>query len=156
MTINQYLCLLEVLKIRRDQALEKYLRLLERASAPTAARIDPDGLPKAKNYRNSHEDILIKVADAAAAEDKAWKQYQAFEKQFKANLAQLEYSERLALEQIYIWNQGKPPERRRAGVCRWCGCRTKAEAAVLIQQAKQHLTEILIAQGVEIEKRNNH
>ena len=67
-TINQYLCLLEVLKIRRDQALEKYLRLLERASAPTAARIDPDGLPKAKNYRNSHEDILIKVADAAAAE----------------------------------------------------------------------------------------
>lgn len=151
MTINQYLCLLEVLKIRREKALEKYVRLLERASAPTAARIDPDGLPKAKNYRNSHEDLLIKVADAAAAEDKAWNQYEAFEKQFEKNLAKLDYTERLALEQIYIWNQGKPPEKRRAGVCRRCSCRTKADAAILIKQAKDHLTEILRAQGVEIE-----
>lgn len=151
MTINQYLCLLEVLKIRREKALEKYLRLLERASAPTAARIDPDGLPKAKNYRNSHEDLLIKVADAAAAEDKAWNQYEAFEKQFEKNLAKLDYTERLALEQIYIWNQGKPPEKRRAGVCRRCSCRTKADAAILIKQAKDHLTEILRAQGVPIE-----
>ena len=151
MTINQYLCLLEVLKIRRDQALEKYLRLLERASAPTAARIDPDGLPKAKNYKNGNEDLLIKLADAAAAHNSAWDKYEAFEKQFNKNLAQLEYSERLALEQIYIWNQGKPPERRRAGVCRWCGCRTKAEAAILIKQAKDHLTDILRAQGIPIE-----
>lgn len=150
MTINQYLCLLEVLKIRRDRAFEKYVRQLERASAPAAARIDPDGIKTRSGY-NSREDLLIKVADAAAAEDKAWKQYEAFKKQFEKNLGQLEYSERLALEQIYIWNQGKPPERRRAGVCRWCGCRTKAEAAVLIQQAKQHLTEILIAQGVQID-----
>lgn len=152
MTINQYLCLLEAYKIRRERALDKYLRLLERASSPAAAHIDPDGLPKSKNYRNTHEDLLIRVADAAAECDKTWNQYRAFEKQFKANLAQLDYTERLALEQIYYWNMGKPPEKRRVGVCRWCGCRTKAEAAVLIRQAKQHLTEILIAQGIKIEE----
>lgn len=151
MTINQYLCLLEVFKIRREKALEKYLRLLERASSPAAAHIDPDGLPKAKNYRNGNEDLLIRVADAAAAYDKAWNQYEAHKKRFEKDLAQLDYTERLALEQIYYWNMGKPPEKRRVGVCRWCGCRTKAEAAVLIRQAKQHLTEILIAQGIEIE-----
>lgn len=151
MTINQYLCLLEVLKIRREKALEKYLRLLERASSPTAARIDPDGLPKAKNYRNSHEDLLIKVADAAAAYDNAWDKYEKFNNQLEKNLKQLDLWERWALEQIYIDNMGKPPEKRRAGVCRRCSCRTKAEAAILIKQAKDHLTEILRAQGVPIE-----
>lgn len=151
MTINQYLCMLEALQIRRDRAFERYVRQLERASAPATAHIDPDGIKTRSGY-NSREDLLIKVADAAAAEDKAWKQYQAFKKQFEKNLAQLEYTERLALEQIYIFNMGKPQERRRAGVCRWCGCRTKAEAAELIRQAKQHLTEILRAQGIEIEE----
>lgn len=151
MTINQYLCTLEFLLIRCDQAQERYLRLLERASSPAAARMDIDGLPKSKNYKNGREDLLIKVADAAAAFNKAWRRYSDFEKQFEKNLEQLEYKERLALEIIYIWNKEKPPERRRAGVCRWCDCRTKAEAAVLIRQAKQHLTEILRAQGIEIE-----
>ena len=150
MTINQYLYALEKLKIQRDRALERYIRQLERASAPVAARIDPDGA-KPRNGYNSREDLFIKVADAAAEEDKAWKQYEAFKEQFERNLEQLEPRESLALEVIYIWNQGKPPEKRRAGVCRWCGCRTKAEAAELIRQAKQHLTEILRAQGVEIE-----
>ena len=150
MTINQYLCMLEVLQIRRDRAFERYVRLLERASAPAAAHIDPDGIKIRSGY-NSREDLLIKVADAAAAEDKAWKQYEAFKKGFERNLGKLEYTERLALEQIYIFNMGKPPERRRTGVCRWCGCRTKAEAAELIRQAKHHLTEILRARGVDIE-----
>lgn len=143
--------MLEALQIRRDRAFERYIRQLERASAPAAARIDPDGIKTRSGY-NSREDLLIKVADAAAAEDKAWNQYEAFKKQFEKNLGQLEHRESLALEVIYIWNQGKPPERRRAGVCRWCGCRTKAEAAELIRQAKQHLTEILRAQGIEIEE----
>ena len=154
MTINQYLCLLEAFKIRRERAFEKYARQLERATAPTTARIDPDGIKSRSGY-NGREDLLIKVAEAAAAEDKAWKQYTAFKKRFEKNLEQLEYSEGLALEIIYIWNMGKPPEKRRSGVCRWCGCRTKAEAAALIRQAKQHLTEILIAQGVEIERGSN-
>ena len=151
MTINQYLCLLEVLKIRRENALEKYVRLLESASAPAAARIDPDGLPKTKNYRNSREDMLIQVADAAAAYNNAWDKYEKFYKQLEKNLKQLDLWERWALEQIYIDNMGKPPEKRRAGVCRRCSCRTKADAAILIKQAKDHLTEILRAQGVEIE-----
>ena len=150
MTINQYLYMLEALKIRRERAFEKYVRQLERASAPAAAHIDPDGI-KSRSGHNSREDLLIKVADAAAAEDKAWKQYEAFRKQFEKNLARLGYRERAALEVIYIENMGKPPERRRSGVCRRCSCRTKAEAAELIRHAKQHLTEILRAQGVEIE-----
>ncbi len=155
MTINQYLCLLEVLKIRRETALEKYARLLERASAPTAARIDPDGLPKAKNYRNSHEDLLIKVADAAAELTSAWDKYNKFHRQLDKNLETLAnlygWTERAALEVIYIDNMGRPQETRRGGVCRRCSCRTKAEAAILIKQAKDHLTEILRAQGVKID-----
>lgn len=154
MTINQYLCLLEALLIRRDNAFEKYMRLLESASAPAAARIDPDGLPKAKNYRNSHEDLLIRVADAGAAYNNAWDKYEKFYKQLEKNLETLAnlygWTERAALEVIYIENMGRPQETRRGGVCRRCNCCTKAEAAILIKQAKQHLTEILKEQGIEI------
>lgn len=151
MTINQYLYALEVFKLRRDNLYENYLRLLERASSPAAARIDPDGLPKARNYRNGHEDILIRVADAAAAYYKARNNYDAFYRQFDKNLSQLEPAERWALEIIYIDNMGKPRESRRAGVCKALGVRTKKEAGEVIRQAKQHLTEILRAQGIEIE-----
>ena len=155
MTINQYLCMLEALQIRRDRAFEKYIRAHNRASAPTAAHIDPDGITS-RSGSNTTEDKLIKAADAWAKYDKADALYYEYSKQLDNNLEKLAklygWSERAALEVIYIENMGKPPERRRAGVCRWCGCRTKAEAAVLIRQAKQHLTEILIAQGVPIEE----
>lgn len=151
MTINQYLSYAEKLKIRNDRALEKYLRLKERASTPAAARLDPDALPRTRNYSSVHENLLIEMADAAVECEETWRKYCSFNKHLEKNLAKLDCSESLALEIIYIWNQGKPPERRRSGVCRWCNCRTKAEAAVLIRQAKQHLTEILVAQGIPIE-----
>jgi len=151
MTINQYLSRLEVLKIREERAQEKYIRILERASSPASGFINPDGIPRTTSNRSSHEDLIIKAAEAAAESDRAWRKYRAFEKHLERNLKKLDYRERWALEQIYIWNMGKPPEKRRVGVCRWCHCRTKAEAAVLIRQAKQHLTEVLREQGIEIE-----
>lgn len=154
MTINQYLYGLEQLRNRRDRAFEAYIRAHNRASAPTAAHIDADGITSRSGY-NSTEDKLIKAADAWARYDKADNLYYGYSKQLDRNLETLAklygWSERAALELIYIENMGKPPERRRAGVCRRCSCRTKAEAAELIRQAKQHLTEILRAQGVEIE-----
>lgn len=150
MTINQYLSHLEVLKIREERAQEKYLRLLERASSPIASHIDPTGVPKAKNYKSLHEDLLIELSDAAEKSMKAWRKYSAFRDHLERNLKKLDYAEAWALEQIYIWNMGKPPERRRAGVCRHCDCRTKAEADALIRKAKQHLTEVLIEQGIEV------
>lgn len=154
MTINQYLCMLEALQIRRDRAFEAYMRAHNRASAPAAAHIDADGITSRNGY-NSTEDKLIKAADALARYNKASDLYYGYSKQFDKNLETLAnlygWTERAALEQIYIDNMGKPPERRRAGVCRRCCCRTKAEAAELIRQAKQHLTDILTAQGILIE-----
>lgn len=154
MTINQYLYGLEQLQIRRDRCFERYMRAHNRASAPAAAHIDPDGITSRSGY-NSTEDKLIKAAEALAKYNKADDLYYGYSKQFERNLKKLEklhgWPERAALEIIYIENMGKPPERRRAGICRHCNCRTKAEAAELVQRAKQHLTEILIAQGVEIE-----
>ena len=154
MTINQYLYGLEQLQIRRDRCFENYMRAHNRASAPAAAHIDTDGITS-RSGSNTTEDKLIKAAEAWAKYDKADDLYYGYSKQFERNLKKLEklhgWPERAALEIIYIENMGKPPERRRAGVCRRCCRRTKAEAAELIRQAKQHLTEILRAQGVEIE-----
>lgn len=159
MTINQYLFALELLKDRRDRAFESYMRAHNRASAPKAAHIDPDGITSRSGY-NSTEDKLIRAADAWARYNKADKLYYGYSKQLDKNLETLEklygWPERAALEIIYIENMGKPLERRRGGICRRCNCHTKSEAAELVRQAKQHLTEILIAQGVEIEQGSNN
>lgn len=155
MTINQYLYGLEQLRNRRERAFETYIRAHNRASAPAAARIDPDGITS-RSGSNTTEDKLIKAADAWARYDKADNLYYGYSKQLDRNLDKLAklygWQERAALEKIYIENMGRPQETRRGGLCRVLGVRTKAEAAAIVQDAKAHLTEILIAQGVPIEK----
>lgn len=154
MTINQYLYGLEHLQIRRERAFEAYMRAHQRASAPAAAHIDPDGITSRSGY-NSTEDKLIKAADAWAKYDKADNLYYGYSKQLDRNLDKLAklygWQERAALEKIYIENMGRPQETRRGGLCRVLGVRTKAEAAEVVRDAKAHLTEILLAQGVKIE-----
>lgn len=154
MTINQYLYALEVLHNRRERAFEHYMRVHERAAAPTAAHIDPDGITSRNGY-NGTEDKLIRAADAWAKFDKADNLFYGYEKQLNRNLEKLEqlhgWRERAALELIYIENQGRPQETRRGGLCRRLGVRTKAEAGEIVQSAKQHLTTILIEQGIPIE-----
>ena len=155
MTINQYLFALEQLRNRRDKAFEKYIRAHNRASAPAAAHIDPDGITS-RSGSNTTEDKLIKAAEAWAKFDKASTLYFGYEKQLNRNLDKLQklhgWQERAALEKIYIENMGRPHETRRGGLCRVLGVRTKAEAGEVVRAAKEHLTEILLAQGVPIEK----
>lgn len=154
MTINQYLFALEQLRTRREKAFEAYMRAHNRASAPAAAHIDPDGITS-RSGSNTTEDKLIKAADAWAKYDKADNLYYGYSKQLDRNLDKLAklygWQERAALEKIYIENMGRPQETRRGGLCRVLGVRTKAEAAAIVQDAKNHLTEILRAQGIEIE-----
>ena len=155
MTINQYLYGLEQLRNRRERAFEAYIRAHQRASAPAAAHIDADGITSRSGY-NSTEDKLIRAADAWAKYDKADNLFYGYSKQFDRNLNKLAklygWQERAALEKIYIENMGRPQETRRGGLCRVLGVRTKAEAGAIVRNAKQHLTEILRAQGVEIEE----
>ena len=155
LTINQYLYALEQLRNRRDKAFEKYIRAHERAAAPTAAHINTDGITN-RSGSNGTEDKLIKAAEAWAKFERASTLYFGYEKQLNRNLDKLQklygWQERAALELIYIENQGRPYETRRGGLCRVLGVRTKAEAGEVVRAAKEHLTEILIAQGVPIEK----
>lgn len=154
MTINQYLYALEQLRNRRDRAFEAYIRAHERAAAPTAAHIDPDGITS-RSGSNTTEDKLIKAADAWAKFDKASTLYFGYEKQLNRNLEKLAklygWQERAALEKVYMENMGRPQETRRGGLCRVLGVRTKAEAYEILQEAKRHLGEILRSQGIDIE-----
>ena len=154
MTINEYLHGLELLKIRRERAFERYIRAHERAAAPTAAYINTDGITS-RSGSNGTEDKLIKAAEAWAKFERASTLYFGYEKQLNRNLDKLQklhgWSERAALELIYIENQGRPYEARRGGLCRRLGVRTKAEAGEVVRAAKEHLTEILLAQGVQID-----
>ena len=142
------------MQIRRERCFERYMRAHERAAAPTAAHIDPDGITS-RSGSNSTEDKLIKAADAWAKFDKASTLYFGYEKQLNRNLDKLAelygWRERAALEKVYIENMGRPQETRRGGLCRVLGVRTKAEAYETLQAAKRHLGEILRSQGIDIE-----
>lgn len=153
MTINQYLFTLEVLKNRREKYFEKYMRLHSRATSPGYS-INTDGTPKTRAGSNSRETLILDAAEALAKYDKAAAQYDIFFNQLDANLAKLDYRERWALEIIYIENMGKPIERRRAGLCQALGVRKKSECGPIVDAAKEHLTEILAAQGIQIERVN--
>ena len=130
------------------------MRSHNRASSPAAAHINSDGITSRSGY-NSTEDKLIKAADAWAKYDRADMLYDGYYNQLEKQLEKLAklygWHERAALEVIYIENMGRPHETRRGGLCRRLGVRTKAEAAAIVQDAKNHLTEILRAQGIEIE-----
>ena len=142
------------MQIRRERCFERYMRAHERAAAPTAAHIDPDGITS-RSGSNSTEDKLIKAADAWAKFDKASTLYFGYEKQLNRNLDKLAklygWRERAALEKVYIENMGRPQETRRGGLCRVLGVRTRAEAYEILQEAKRHLGEILRSQGIDIE-----
>ena len=154
MTINQYLYGLEVLKIRRDNAFERYMRSHNRASSPAAAHINSDGITSRSGY-NGTEDKLIRAADAWAKYNRADMLYDGYYNQLEKQLDKLAklygWHERAALEVIYIENMGRPREQRRSGLCRRLGVRTKVEAGEVVRAAKQHLAEILTEQGIPIE-----
>ena len=154
MTVNQYLFALEVLKIRRDNCFENYIRVHERAAAPAAAHYNTDGVVN-RNGSNGREDKLIRAADAWEKYNRADMLYDGYYNQLEKHLETLAdlhgWQERAALEKIYIENMGRPRETRRGGLCRTLGVRTKAEAGEVVRAAKEHLAEILRSEGVPIE-----
>lgn len=154
MTVNQYLFALEVLKIRRDNCFENYIRVHERAAAPTAAHINTDGVVN-RSGSNGREDKLIRAADAWDKYNRADMLYDGYYNQLEKHLDKLAelhgWQERAALEKIYIENQGRPREERHNGLCRTLGVRTRAECGPIVKAAKEHLTEILRSEGVPIE-----
>lgn len=149
MTIDEYLTQYEYLKGRARITYIKMNEAEERANNVRCG-LNIDGTPRPKSGRPSgHETALIEAADAlkeCMAADKAFK---AHEKQLKSAINSLYYWEGRLLSQIYINNVifERPPY---SDVDYVLQDMEKRPAGEYIRIAKEHLTEILQARGVEI------
>lgn len=148
MTIKQYLYNRERLHERRERKFEKYMRLSARASSPGSA-LDLDGTPRSKG-KNSREIVLTEAAAALEDYYKANEEYNNFDKEYIATLKQLPLSDFYLLYTIYVINQGRPYQERYIGVGKWT-CLKRNEIPEAERIAEQHLTEILIKKGVDVE-----
>ena len=148
MTIKQYLYNRERLHERRERKFEKYMRLSAQASSPGSA-LDLDGTPRSKG-NNSRERILTEAAAALEEYYKADEEYNNFDKEYFATLKQLPLGDFYLLYTIYVVNQGRPYQERHLGVYKRTGLK-RNEIPEAERIAEQHLTEILIKKGVDVE-----
>ena len=150
MTINQYLWALEAFKIQREKYFEKYMRLESRATSPKAATIRPDGTPPSRSGYNMTETLIIAAAEAWQKYIKAYDAYESFRDTLQKQIELLDFSDRVIIREVYIWNLSKPPEKRTATL--WGLLRIKkCDQPQRIEQAKANFREILRQQGIRIE-----
>lgn len=148
MTINQYLWYLEWLQIKRDRKYEEYMRMTERATSPQSS-LHSDGTPRAKDVR-SREKMLISSSSALEEYFDADTEHSDYMDKMTAALGKLEFRDRYVLETAYIFNLNKPRENRTSGIAKFLGVRKK-DVPGLMKEAKEHLRELLISEGIEIE-----
>lgn len=148
MTINQYLWYLEWLLIKKQQKEENYLLMAEKVSSPQSS-LHSDGMPRAKDIR-CRERMLTDCGTALEEYYAADQEFYEYRDMLQNQFDQLEYSERYALETAYINNLEKPMHCRKNGIAKFLGIR-RAEVPELMKNAKAHLRELLISEGIEIE-----
>ena len=139
MTINQYLWYLEWLQIERDKKYENYMRLAEKVVSPQSS----------KDVR-CEEKKLLKSSEALEAYYDADRDYWDYINGLRDQLQKLEYRDRIALETTYIYNLDKPMGKRTSGITKFLGIKKK-DIPELMKEAKEHLRELLISEGIEIE-----
>ena len=150
MTINQYLWMLEVLKIRKEKAYERWARLSARAAGPYSSwNMGADKIHGSRE--NIREALLIKSADAEADYWEAYDNYEAYRDELERNLNRLEYRDRVVLEHVYIYNLDKDKADRTSGICRLIGIRRKKDIPAILAEAKKHLRQLLLSEGADIE-----
>lgn len=148
MTINQYLWYLEWLQIKRDKKYENYMRLAEKVVSPQSS-LHNDGMPRSKDVR-CEEKKLLKSSEALEAYYDADRDYWDYINRLRDQLQKLEYRDRIALETTYIYNLDKPMGKRTSDITKFLDIK-KRDIPELMKEAKEHLRELLISEGIEIE-----
>lgn len=148
MTVNEYLWRLEWYKCEKERAYERYMRLSERTISPRSS-LNFDGMPR-NTGSNTRELQLVKASAALEKYYKAADRYESYRDEILANLSQIDYSYRIALEYVYVWNLDKEVTCRNTGLCRVIDIRKK-DLPFHIKAAKAQLRHVLIDQGIDVE-----
>ena len=150
MTIEEYLSQYKRLREKSESLCERMDAMEEKVSSSRSSW-NADRMSRGGGDRGAYETMLIEVADARKAYLQAHRAECEFAKQLRTAVNHLYYWEGRLITQIYINNvffeRDHDPFYIGDILEDMSSDRTKAE---YISMAKDHLTEILTAQGVEI------
>lgn len=148
MTIDEFLNQARILKRKRDKA-EKHLAELESLVDPKAFSLD--GLPVCHSSTNSTETRLLDYLDAGQEFRKINEVYTQYTEQLQKSINYLLHWEALLIEQIYIYNVHYGYDDL-YGIDHILNTKSRSAMITKLNIAKGHLADLLIKQGVEIEK----
>lgn len=147
-TVNYYLSRVEHLMLRSERKYERYMRISAKISSPRSS-LDTDGMPHGSSG-NTRERQLLESSLVLDEYIAANNEYESYRDEVLSNLKRLEYKQRAALEEIYVWRLDCEVSKRGAGLCRLLNV-SKHELSQVIKSAKEELKQILIEQGMDIE-----
>lgn len=150
MTIDDYLNQMRTLRY-------KYLRLYEEArevenkATNTGALLSLDNGVRSKSSENVAESRAIDAADAWRTMRQAYDRYCEYRDQLDDSMNMLLYWEGRLIYQVYIYNQIADKEDNLSGTNEILNTDNRKVILSKLNEAKLHLSEILISKGIEIE-----
>lgn len=150
MTIDEYLGQLATFRRRSEKAFNRVRKYDTRATAPRSSLNLGDGTPRSRN-KGANEDNLIGLSDALKEQREASQQYKKFREELYSNIYNLLYWEGLLIERVYIHNVIVNAADDLHGADDILNTKNRAQILAKLKEAKQHLADLLRAQGVEIE-----
>ena len=149
MTIDEYLNQLRTFKRREKKLYKNLMQCADRAFSPRSA--SSYDMPHSKSHDNQTETLLIELADADAAYTAALEEYRAFREQLENSIYNLFYWEGLVIYQVYFINGLLERDDDLTGLDEILKTHNRGVMISKLNEAKQHLRQILIDQGIEIE-----
>lgn len=149
MTIDEYLNQPRKLKQRAERLWKKAEALEEAAISPqSAGRFD---MPRSRSNDNQTEARLIRYIDAMSEWRDAHDAYVNCRDQLERDLHNLFYWEGLCIHDVYICNAMIDRGDDLTGLEEILNTRNRGAILTKLGEAKQHLRQLLIDQGIEIE-----
>ena len=149
MTIDDYLNQLRTLKHEVDAAGKRYDKLREKAYSQRSSS-NFDGSPRGKWHINPKEDLIIECSDAFKEYEEAHQRYKDFYNQLYDNICSCLYLDGTLLATAYISN-AKNDADVLDGLGLILGNYNRNAVKSRLDEAKEHLREILVQQGMDIE-----
>lgn len=149
MTIDEYLNQLSILKLKADAAGDKCDKAYNKATSLPSG-IKSSGSPSTSKNVNANEIRLTEYADAARKWREALNKYKEFSDQLYSNICNCLYLDGLLLVTAYINNVVFEYDTLH-GIGSILDTSDTRAMINRLNEAKEHLREVLIRNGVDIE-----
>ena len=151
MTIDGYLHELRRLYIKAEIKKKKLDEAEAIVESPRSSLNLGDGTPIQRGHSNSVENKMMKYVEASDEWRKAVKERDDFKTALYDNIYQLYYWEGLVIERLYVYGAYDEPRDEVTEVYDILHTYNERKVRLKIKEAKQHLRQILIDQGMDIE-----